>query len=272
MRMRRQATLCMSGRLDAHYLGYMAVEDVPWGLMEFFSEVSQFILTLERQYGIANQAFTEYALNRLAVCSRGVSNLSSIIVEAGEEASDLTEYISNVQVLRSVLNSLFVVWEQYEETLQSAGEGGNVSYTASLQRTGWRGEPRFLVPSDQLEYLRSLSFSWTDITSLLVVSRMTVYRRRAECGLLEEQRDTLTDTELDTLITDLRRDLPYSGQTVILGYLRSLGQYTTRARFRESMRRTDPLNTVQRWGGGAHQRRPYSVPGPNSLWHLGMCL
>ena len=113
-----------------------------------------------------------------------------------------------------------------------------------------------------------LSFSWTDIASLLGVSRMTVYRRRAECGLLEEQRDTLTNAELDTLITDLRRDLPYSGQTVILGHLRSHGQYTTRARVRESIRRTDPLNTAQRWGGGAHQRRPYSVPGPNSLWYV----
>ena len=49
------------------------VADVPWGLMEFFSEISRFLLTLERQYGIANQAFTEYAVIRIAVCSRGVS-------------------------------------------------------------------------------------------------------------------------------------------------------------------------------------------------------
>ena len=60
----------MSGRLDAHYLGYMVTTTIP---------------------EIANQAFTEYAVNRLAVCSRGVFNLCSIIVEAGEEESVLTE-------------------------------------------------------------------------------------------------------------------------------------------------------------------------------------
>ena len=93
---------------------------------------------------------------------------------------------------------------------------------------------------NQLEYLRSLLFSWTEISSLLGVSRMTVYRRRAECGLLEEYRDVLSDAELDTLITDLRRYLPYSEQTVILGHLRSKGHHTTRARVQDSISRTDP--------------------------------
>lgn len=101
---------------------------------------------------------------------------------------------------------------------------------------------------DQLEYLRSLSFSWADIASFVCVSRMTIYRRRVECGLLDDQRDTLSDADLDALIIELRQDLPYSGQSVILGHLRSLGHYTTRARVQESIRRTDPLNTPQRWG------------------------
>ena len=45
----------------------------------------------------------------------------------------------------------------------------------------------------------------------------------------------------------------------------------TRVRVRESIRRVDPLNTPLCWGGGLHHRRPYSVPGPNSLWHLSNC-
>ena len=79
------------------------------------------------------------------------------------------------------------------------------------------------------------------------------------------------DAELDTLITDLRRDLSYSGQRVILGYLQNIGHHTTRVQMRDSVRRTDPLNIPQRWGGDMHRRVPYFVPGPNSLWHLGEC-
>ena len=32
---------------------------------------------------------------------------------------------------------------------------------------------------------------------------------------------------------------------------------------------TDPINTAMRWRGQSISRRPYSVPGPNSLWHIG---
>jgi hypothetical protein len=171
-----------------------SVNVVPWGFTEFFTEIHQFLLSLERQYGIANEASTEYAVDRLAVCFRGVSHLCSIIVEAEEEASDLSDYLSNLQLLCSVLSSL---WEEYEETLESAG--GNMSYTALLDLTGGLGRPRFDISSDQVEYLRSLSFSWTDIASLLGVSCMIVYRRRAECSMLVEQRDLLMCTYIPVL-------------------------------------------------------------------------
>lgn len=56
--------------------------------------------------------------------------------------SDVTEYIfSDLQVLRSVLNSLIILWERYVETLESAVQGSEVSYAASLERTGRRGRP-----------------------------------------------------------------------------------------------------------------------------------
>ena len=62
------------------------------------------------------------------------------------------------------------------------------------------------------------------------MSRMTIYQKRFEYGMIVDQRDQLSDSELDALITDLRQDLPYSGQTVILGHLRSMGYNTTRSR------------------------------------------
>ena len=37
---------------------------------------------------------------------------------------------------------------------------------------------------------------------------------------------------------------------------------------RDAMRVTDPINTALRWRE-ITPRRPYSVPGPNSLWHIG---
>ena len=82
-------------------------------------------------------------------------------------------------------------------------------------------------------------------------------------------KSVLSDTELDAIVRELRSHLPYSEQ-IVIGHMRSIGHYTTNVHVRESIRRTDPLNTPLRWGGDAHQRRPYSVPGPNLLWHLGL--
>ena len=44
----------------------------------------------------------------------------------------------------------------------------------------------------------------------------------------------------------------------------------TRERVRQSLRSIDPIGVVLRWPAGATRRRPYSVAGPNSLWHIGM--
>ena len=47
-----------------------------------------------------------------------------------------------------------------------------------------------------------------------------------------------------------------------------MGLSVTRARLREAMRVSDPIHTALRWSE-ITPRRPYSVPGPNSLWHVG---
>lgn len=60
---------------------------------------------------------------------------------------------------------------------------------------------------------------------------------------------------------------PRSGQSLLLGHLSTLGIRVQRHRVRDSMGRVHPIRTSLRW----HQSilwRSYSVPGPNSLWHI----
>ena len=62
------------------------------------------------------------------------------------------------------------------------------------------GRPRFNITYDQLLYLHSLSFSWEQIAGILGVSRMTIYRRRVEFGLLTSPMQTISDENLCTVI------------------------------------------------------------------------
>ena len=46
----------------------------------------------------------------------------------------------------------------------------------------------------------------------------------------------------------------------------------TRERVRNALHSLDPLYLIRNWPGLATRRHPYSVAGPNSLWHTGNVL
>jgi len=97
---------------------------------------------------------------------------------------------------------------------------------------------------------------------------MTVHRCRKEYGMLDEPIAVISYSELRQKVLQIKRTLPAFGESIILGQLRSFG-YTVRAR--EILRTTDPVNVTLRWPGGLQQEgMQYSVPSPNSLWHVGM--
>lgn len=53
------------------------------------------------------------------------------------------------------------------------------------------------------------------------------------------------------------------------GSLRSRGVKVSRERIRSALQSIDPLSRALRWPAGLTRRQPYSVAGPNSLWHIG---
>ena len=54
--------------------------------------------------------------------------------------------------------------------------------------------------------MRSLSFSWSAIADILMVSRMTLYRRKVEFGLLDEPSSVIGEEDL--LSIALNRNTP----------------------------------------------------------------
>ncbi len=88
--------------------------------------------------------------------------------------------------------------------------------------------------------------------------------------MLEEPSVQLSAQELTSLISELRMSNPSIGESLVTGCLRSRGYQISRERVRQALRLSDPLSSALRWPGGLTHRRPYSVAGPNSLWHIGM--
>ena len=130
------------------------------------------------------------------------------------------------------------------------------------------GRPKFEIAKEFLENLRVLGCTWMQIARMLQVSRWTIRRRVVEYGLHCGRWSDISDYQLDTIIRGYTsRHGVTTGQSYIIGYVRSLGYLVQRDRVRAAINRVDPENTALRWAV-VITRRVYSVPWPNSLWHI----
>ncbi|XP_041854729.1 uncharacterized protein LOC121648586 [Melanotaenia boesemani] len=79
----------------------------------------------------------------------------------------------------------------------------------------------------------------------------------------------LDDKDLDEKVTQILQHQPNCGYKMMLGHLNAQGIHIQRQHVQDSMRRVDPhgvlLRTLQL---NPQRRRRYSVPAPNSLWHI----
>lgn len=240
------------------------------GWDRFFSELRSLVVFCNRRRGRADRQLAVYVVERLQIAAQNVSTFASLLRRNEEEGpvQELQEYTRHVDDLMEAIRQLILHWELHMETLDARME--RMAYHAPrIHHARRRGRPKFHITSDQLQYLRSLSFSWTAISSLLCVSRMTVYRRRKAYGLLGEPRTVPNDAELSGVVRRICSGMPEIGQILVHGRIRAMGYHVTRERLREVMRAQDPLNTALRMPGGLTARRKYSVAGPNSLWHVG---
>ena len=129
------------------------------------------------------------------------------------------------------------------------------------------GRPRILINVELVDMLRSAGFSWEEVSGALQVSRTTLWRRLTELNISVNKFTDISDSELDENVSLLQSQYPKCGQVMLRALLQQRGIFVQRYRVRESARRVDPLGTQMRWQQVV-QRRKYSVPKANSLWHI----
>ena len=130
-------------------------------------------------------------------------------------------------------------------------------------------KPSTILNSEQIIHLRNLGFTWSDISALCGVSRMTLWRKRRDSEIsVWPKYSHISDIDLEFVIRDIKQSHPDVGERMLIGLLRSRGIIVKRNRVRNGLHKVDPINSSLRWSNRI-QRKPYSVPGPMSLWHMG---
>ena len=152
--------------------------------------------------GTANERYALYAVERLEVCVANVCDLRHHLTHgqtAAEFSVIIEQYDSQLAELLHCIEALCNKWSEYCDVVFQP----NVSnaYRTPTECFGSRGRPRLCITQNQLEYLRSLAFTWSEIASIIGVSRMTLYRRRLEYGMLDDPSELLTDDQLQQKLT-----------------------------------------------------------------------
>lgn len=106
---------------------------------------------------------------------------------------------------------------------------------------GVTGRPRFDLSPDSLLHLLNLGLPVPCIANLMgVSSTRTIYRRMSESAFsVRALYSTCSDTELDNLVTDIKKDMPHAGYRLVKGTLQSRGFRVQWERVRASMHRVD---------------------------------
>lgn len=244
-----------------------------------FEYTTTFLEECERDEEIQDCNKIEYYHERLETVFRCVYRLhehcAGALMHPGEflltaaECTIVRELDSELIALMNTLSSVYIpLWDR--KRAESA-RLPTPSVYVHVGCTGMRGRPKIHLDEDQLLYLQDLQFKWNDIAKMFGISRMTLYRRRKELGLLDThpRYSSVSDNQLRTYVEEIKSDMPDSGERMINGVLRLNGVVVQRERLRKVIRDVDPINTTLRWNARI-VRRPYAVPGPNYLWHIGM--
>ena len=159
----------------------------------------------------------------------------------------------------TAINQSDIIFIHYYRSRQvDAGDGDEL--TANV------GRPVISLDMYEVEFLRSVGLTWTDVARCLGVSRSTLYRRMDESGLPLQGYTPLSDPALDSLLRELKSSHPNDGEVMLAAHIRARGIHIPRSRLRASIHRVDSLTGNRR--PPRIRRRAYHVDAPNSVWHF----
>ena len=130
-----------------------------------------------------------------------------------------------------------------------------------------KGRRKLDVTKEEILHLKSLNYSWTKIAEILDVSRQTLYRRLQEFGIDSSKFTSISESDLDTALTNIKSSHSSCGEVMMQGYLLHSGIKVQREKLRAAIHRVDHTNTVNRHSS-VIRRRVYTTPHPNAVWHL----
>lgn len=188
-----------------------------WSL--FFTDLDELLSEYEQHRSTNDIAITENLTIHLENAVRTLQNVSHFVSQTNKEA-----------VLEMARNFHLMFWDCHRRCVFPSRTRGSLVAVLSLgspNRVDTRqvGRPKFDIKEETLVELRSLGFSWENISRMLLVSCWTIHRRASEFGLTHLSRfGDIIDKQLDSKVSSfLNEHGCLVGTSMVLGHLRSEG-------------------------------------------------
>lgn len=243
----------------------------------FFETIRSNLLEADIKRHTVSFLVAESIVGKLEYCKGALLGFRDAVLDGREDDVTIQSVVIKMDRLLECLCQACSEWTEKYDILSRADVVNDMMDTShvhliSFGFSGGRGRPKILIDLEQIIALRTIGLTWTKIANFIGVSRFTLHRRWQESGLPDIRTFTsISDDQLDIVILRVKNELPHIGERLVLGYLHRIGIFVPRERVRLSIHRVDPINTALRWNKTI-SRRTYSVPGPNSIWHIGMIM
>lgn len=226
----------------------------------FFHAVHNVINACEEQFGSTTEDIYLTITESLLTLT---DFLTQILDDYGFSVlpNSLTVEVMDIQ---KALCNVLLLWQDKSNPLPFIP--GLLQLEKEYLYNGCPGRPGVNLNLEKVMYLYGQQFSVTTISKMMGVHRTTLWRKMHALGNVTRYSSISQDT-LDIIVKEIYKEHPHSGVNMMLGHLRSQGIIVQRHRIRSALHAADPVNSNLRWGLMA-QRRVYSVPGPNFLWHI----
>ena len=206
-----------------------------------FEDLDALLVVREVERNTISKNVIEVIINNLETC---VEFLLQIIPTLHDTRNDVTEIAINLQVI-------YRDWCQKLSELQ-LGYRPNCTHLAvysicqpEVMMLDRPGRPKYIISDEVLLNLKSLGYTWQEVSSLLLVSRTSLWRRVEELGLRDRIAfSTVTDEELDQIVQSFTSVHGcHVGFSMVYGHISSLGMKVQRDRVCACLRRVDPQNS-----------------------------
>lgn len=150
--------------------------------------------------------------------------------------TQLSYHVNVSEVLDQVKRAYDLIMSENTPSPDNSSASHEMCGTPELVYTSMKGRPYFNIPEETLLYFMENGFSIKNMAAMLSVSERTIKNRMSDYGMsIKETYCSLSDEELEPIISAKIAEFPTIGYKTMMGHLRSDGIKIPHSRLRKLM-------------------------------------